>query len=187
MKTFEERYTAWLDRQLHGDELHAFERELAESHPDAFADRDEAHALSGMLRRYGAAPALTGGEFFNTQLQERIARDERQAERAPARPWFSFPWALPHLAWASACCLLLSFTIYRTWVVPSQQAQPGLAAGVAAPAGLEISAVKYDDSQMKAEAGAPDIYATPVHSKKDGVTVLWIDGLDYLPATYNLQ
>ena len=33
----------------------------------------------------------------------------------------------------------------------------------------------------------PTISATTVYDPRDNVTVLWLDGLDYLPADYVLQ
>ena len=40
MKPFEEQFTAWTDGKLTGEELAAFERELAQ-HPEAAADKIE--------------------------------------------------------------------------------------------------------------------------------------------------
>ena len=49
MKTFEERFTAWVDGQLTGEALAAFEKELA-AHPEATADRDAALKIGELLR-----------------------------------------------------------------------------------------------------------------------------------------
>jgi hypothetical protein len=38
-----------------------------------------------------------------------------------------------------------------------------------------------------AHAFDPNVYVTPVRSEKDGLTVVWLDGLDYLPDSYQLQ
>ena len=71
MKTFEERYTAWVDGQLSGDALAAFEKELA-AHPEAAEDRAAAQKLGDLLRNHATAPALSNADFFNLQLQQRI-------------------------------------------------------------------------------------------------------------------
>lgn len=182
MKTFEERYTAWIDGRLEGADLHAFEQELADR-PDAEADRRDAHRLGDLLRRHASAPALTHADFFSAQLAEKIAFDERRA--APPARRFGFSWLLPHLAWGGVCCLLLSFVVYREWVAPSQRTVS--ARSRSTPVGGEIISASYNAHVLQSQPGDPGIYATPVHSKKDGVTVLWLDGLDYLPASYQLQ
>ena len=66
MKTFEERYTAWIDGQLQGDALTAFEQELARRAEagDAEAaetDRAQALGLRALLKEHLQAPALTNG------------------------------------------------------------------------------------------------------------------------------
>ena len=37
------------------------------------------------------------------------------------------------------------------------------------------------------EKGTPAVTAAAFHSKKDNVSVLWLDGLDYLPETADLK
>src|SRR4026209_1930799 len=71
MKPFEERFTAWVDGQLSGDELAEFEKELAQ-HPDAASERAAAQKLTKLLREHSTAPALTNAEFFNLQIQQHI-------------------------------------------------------------------------------------------------------------------
>ncbi len=87
MKPFEERLTAWIDDALTGDELAAFERELA-AHPDAESLRLEkrvSHQLRVLLREHlpASVPALgNNADFFNHQLRERLlaqnAGDKRE-------------------------------------------------------------------------------------------------------------
>ena len=77
MKTFEERYTAWIDGQLAGGALTAFEQELARradaGEPSAEADKaDAAPACARCCKDHLQAPALTNTEFFNHQMRERI-------------------------------------------------------------------------------------------------------------------
>jgi len=74
MKTFEEKWTAWLDDQLSGKELQEFEASL----PDlaaAHAEKRDAQKLGAFLKHQLATPTLTNEEFFNHQIRERIARD----------------------------------------------------------------------------------------------------------------
>lgn len=194
MKTFEERLTAWIDGHLRGDELAAFEKEL-EAHPDAEGERLEAQRLGDLLRKHSVAPKLGNEDFFNLQLMEKIAAEERVPTRpaAVARS-FSFRWALPHLAWAGACSLILSFALYKSWVMPSQMEQnASFVAARTAPSPTPFDGngavlpAKYDARVLQAEPGDPNISATALPAKKDGVTVLWLDGLDYLSSEKDLQ
>lgn len=82
MKTFEERYTAWIDGQLENGALTAFEHELERRAAvgEAEADRTDAARLRTLLQTHFQAPALTNPDFFNHQLLGRI-----EAEAAPSR------------------------------------------------------------------------------------------------------
>ena len=74
MKTFEEKWTAWLDGQLSGRELSEFEASL----PDKAAaeiEKADAKKLGVLLKSELGAPALTNEEFFSHQLRERIVHE----------------------------------------------------------------------------------------------------------------
>ena len=78
MKTFEEKWTAWLDGQLTGKELEEFEASL----PDISAaelEKQDARKLSALLKEQIAAPAMTNVEFFHHQLRTEIERESRPA------------------------------------------------------------------------------------------------------------
>jgi anti-sigma factor RsiW len=169
MKAFEEQFTAWVDGTLTGDELAAFERELA-ARPDALADRAAAEKLRALLRSHPTAPQLANPDFFNLQLLQRLEagrpREDRRRERAP---WF---WSLPRLVMAGAACLLVAFVLFRTTIPvgsPNPEGAPYFA--------QVIESWPADDS----------ISATTVYTPEDNVTVLWIDGLDRVPAEYAIQ
>src|SRR4051812_17225719 len=198
MKTFEERYTAWVDGTLEEPELGAFEREL----PDvtaAKADREDLLRLGKTLRRLGKAPVLNNADFFSHQLLERIASEERVARPVARRS--SSLFSLPQMAWAGACCLLLAFGLYYA-LIPPRPGAAGFASVSSVGSGkpLPISAAHpdptptadaeptiYDASIIEATPQEPGISATSVYSKAENMTVLWLDGLDYLPASYELQ
>jgi hypothetical protein len=73
MKTFEEKWTAWLDGQLIGKELVEFEASLSDK-AAAEAEKGDAKKLGALLKRELGASALSNEEFFSHQLRERIAR-----------------------------------------------------------------------------------------------------------------
>jgi anti-sigma factor RsiW len=71
MKTFEEKWTAWLDGQLSGRELAEFEALLPDK-AAAEAEKADVRKLGALLKRELGVSALTNEEFFSHQLRERI-------------------------------------------------------------------------------------------------------------------
>ena len=120
MKTFEERYTAWIDGQLAGPALLAFEQELARRSAagETEADRTDALRLRHLLRDHLEAPALNNAEFFSHQLRERInaerASTTRRPEGAAVRGGLLalFPWSVARLAGLGAACLFVAGALY---------------------------------------------------------------------------
>jgi anti-sigma factor RsiW len=168
MKTFEERFTAWVDGRLAGAELAAFEKELA-AHPEATAEREAALKLRAFLRDHPTAPDLANEDFFNLQLQQRIAAESPRAREPERRTW-SF-WTLPRLAWAGALSLVIAGVLFKTFIPPS----------------VTSDKAPYFAQVVEAWPADPGISATTVYSPADNVTVLWLEGLDPIPAGYKLQ
>jgi anti-sigma factor RsiW len=165
MKTFEERYTAWIDGQLSGEALAAFEKELA-THPEAAEDRAAARKLGDLLRAHGTAPALSNADFFNLQIQQRIEADQPRPRAEPARGGGSFFLPISRLIWAGAACLGIAALLYKTMI----------------PAAHTPAESNYFAQVVEAWPSDPSISATTVYDPKDNVTVLWLDGLDYMPS-----
>src|SRR5260370_28217693 len=80
MKTFEEKWTAWLDGQLSGKELVNFEASLPDK-AAAQAEKRAAKKLGALLKEQLGAQALTNEEFFSHQLRERIGRETASQDR----------------------------------------------------------------------------------------------------------
>jgi hypothetical protein len=173
MKTFEERYTAWIDQRLSPEEQALFEKEL-ESLPEAARDRTEAHRLGELLRKHGAAPGLTNADFFNHQIVHRIRFAETFHESSRPRTWWR--WSLPQLVVAGATALLLAFVLFQMMIPPTRS--PATASGGGAPYFAEV---------VDAWPSDPSISVSTVYTPQDNVTLLWLDGLDYLPASYVLK
>jgi hypothetical protein len=167
MKPFEEQFTAWVDGKLAGRELAEFEKEL-EKHPEAAAERDQAHSLGKLLREFPTAPRLANPEFFNHQIMQRIAAETPEPAEVK-RPFF---WSIPRLAWAGAFCLAISFALYKTTIPASAPA----------PKNGDYFA-QVVESWPKAE----NVSASTYYSPDENVTVVWLDGLDYIPANYALN
>jgi anti-sigma factor RsiW len=169
MKTFEEKWTAWLDGQLSGRQLLEFEASLPDK-AAAEAEKADAKKLGALLKRELAAPGLTNEEFFSHQLRERIVRESRaRSVEAGAKP--STWWTIPRLLWTGTASLAV-FLIFTVLVVRDKH--PG-----------EES--QYLTQILNARVDpvvSPNATVSMFEVKQDRVTVLWTEGLQSLPADY---
>lgn len=168
MKTFEEKWTAWLDGELTGTELADFEAAL----PDKAAAEEEkrdAKKLGAFLKEQLQAPAMGNEEFFHHQLRERIAVDARAAiVPADNRPSL---WPLRRLVWAGATSLAI-FLVCAVFVMreksPTDQSQYL----------TQVLNARVDP------AVNPNATISMFEPNEDRVTVLWVEGLQSLPSEY---
>jgi hypothetical protein len=169
MKTFEEKWTAWLDGQLTGRELIEFESSL----PDrtaAEAERREAHKLGALLKKELGAQALSNEEFFSHQLRERIGRetDNGSRRRGAGSTW----WTVPRLVWSGATALVM-FLIFAVAILRQPE-----------PAEQSDYLTQILNSRVD-PVTSPNATISIFESRKDNkVTVLWTEGLQSLPADY---
>ena len=170
MKTFEEKWTAWLDGELRGKELAEFEASL----PDraaAEAEKREAQKLGTLLKQELGAPAMGNEEFFNHQLRGRIEAEGagKSTARESRRPRFS--WSIGRLVWFGATALAL-FVICTFFVMRSRE-----------PA--DQSQYLSQILNARVDPGlSPYATVSMFQTKEEKVTVLWVDGLQSLPAEY---
>ncbi len=171
MKTFEEKWTAWLDGELTGKELEEFEASL----PDRAAaeqEKQDAKKLSVLLKAQVAAPVMTNVEFFHHQLRSEIERDARgAAQPAATRSTRASWWTIGRLAWSGATAVLLAGAIA---FFAMRDDNIGGHSG-------------YTQRVINARLG-PEVnsYATisMFETEEDKVTVLWVEGLQSLPSEY---
>ena len=169
MKPFEERYTAWIDGELTGADLADFEAELS-SRGELPGEKASLRQLGDLLRGHAAAPPLTNCDFFNHQLLQRIEREEAVAAAPDPEPRRAFRFPLLRIAWAGAFSFLIAAALFHFTVPAGPQVNP--------------TASTYMAQVLDAHSDDPAISASAFHSKKDDVTVLWLGGLDYIPADY---
>ncbi len=164
MKTFEEKFTAWVDGELTGRELADFEAELPHA-LDARLDKLAAHQIGDLCREHGRAPELKNEDFFNHQIMQQIEAELPKPTPAPARR--KFAWSLPRLAMAGAFSLLVAFGLFHA-IIPQQQSATPEAQG-----SVVVTNIK----------GGQDINVTPFYSQQDNVNVIWLGGpgLKYVP------
>ena len=168
MKTFEEKWTAWLDGQLSGKELAEFEASL----PDraaAEAEKRDARKLGAFLKEQIGARELRNEDFFSHQIREQIARDIAPARTGDAGVpgW----WTIRRLFWAGATSLAL-FVICAVVVMrdrnPPEQSQYL----------TQILNARVDPTI------SPTASLYVFEAKQDRMTVIWSEGLQSLPAEY---
>ena len=169
MKTFEEKWTAWLDGQLSDRELAQFEASLPDK-AAAEAEKAEAKKLGLLLKRELGPQALLNEEFFNHQIRERIAREsagESRKRGVEVSPW----WTIRRLLWTGTASLIV-FLVLAIFVMrdknPAEQSQ-------------------YLTQILNARVDpvvSPNATISMFETKEDRVTVLWTEGLQSLPADY---
>jgi len=168
MKTFEEKWTAWLDGQLSGRELSEFEASLP-GKVAAEAEKAEARKLGALLKRELGASALTNEEFFSHQLREKIRESSVPSAERETRG--STWWTIPRLLWTGTASLAV-FLIFTVFVMrdknPAEESQ-------------------YLTQILNARVDpvvSPNATVSMFEVKQDRVTVLWTEGLQSLPADY---
>ncbi|MDQ6807841.1 MAG: hypothetical protein M3Z64_00210 [Verrucomicrobiota bacterium] len=171
MKTFEEKWTAWLDGELEGNELVEFEAALPDK---AAADAEKADALKlgAFLKEQLPVAAMGNEEFFNHQLLARIERDEPEPERAQAADHVPAGWwSLGRLLWAGAGSLAM-FAVCAFFVMRETN-----------PADQSHYLTQVLNARVD-PAVSPDATISMFESKEEKVTVVWVDGLQSLPSEY---
>ena len=169
MKTFEEKWTAWLDGELSGKELAEFEASLPDK-AAAEVEKRGAQKLGSLLKEHARSRSLTNEDFFSHQLRERIERESIEPDREPtgsATTW----WSIRRLIWAGATSLAI-FAICAVVVMrekkPAEQSQYL----------TQILNARVDP------AVNPDASISMFEARDQKVTVLWTEGLQTLPAEY---
>jgi hypothetical protein len=170
MKTFEEKWTAWLDGELRGKELAEFEASL----PDraaAEAEKLEAQKLGAFLKEQLSVRAMGNEEFFHHQLRERIEKESagESGNDQALRPRFS--WSIGRLVWSGATALAL-FVVCTFFVMRSKEP-------------TDQSEYLSQILNARVDPGmSPYATVSMFQTKEDKVTVLWVEGLQSLPAEY---
>jgi hypothetical protein len=151
MKTFEEKFTAWLDGALVGEELRSFENE----HASLLHEKADYLKLKSLLRQSLYRPELQSPDFFNSRIMEQIKREPHVTNRSPRWSWLG----LPRLAWGGILALSLGFALFLTIIPRGDLSDPR---------------TKYVAEVLKAKTRDPKVKAT-VENQKD-MTVLKLEG-----------
>jgi hypothetical protein len=160
MKTFEEKYNAWLDGLLSGEELKSFEHE----HPSIQRDKAEFLKLKNLLRDNLRCRKLENPDFFNSQIIAKIERETAKAGR------YSRLLGPPRIALAGIFALCVGFALFFSMIPRGNLADPGSG---------------YVAEVLKTKTADPKVKAT-VDNKKD-MTIIKLEGLDKLPPDKDLN
>src|SRR5947207_13775427 len=168
MKTFEEKWTAWLDGQLAGKELVEFEGSLSDR-AAAEAEKLGARKLGVLLKQELAVESMANADFFSHQLRERIQSESA----APAGRGIDLSgwWTIRRLFWAGATSLAV-FVICAVFVMRENNS------GGQSELTSQILQARVDPVVN------PNATITIFEAKENRVTVLWTEGLKSLPADY---
>jgi anti-sigma factor RsiW len=174
MKTFEEKWTAWIDGQLSGHEREEFEASL----PDraaAEAEKSQTLKLGAFLKEQLQPIAMGNEDFFQHQLRTRIESESdvesEREEETFALPALSTWWSIRRLLWAGAASLAI-FVVCTFLVLNEKQPQDQ------SPYLSQILQARVDSTV------SPYATVSIFQTKEDRVTVLWVDGLKSLPTEY---
>lgn len=161
MKTFEQKFTAWLDDMLSGDEL----RSLETHHPSVHEEKAEYLKLKSLLRESLYRRELQNPEFFNSQIMEQIRREAGATSRA-----CPMLFGLPRLAWGGICALSVGLVLFFTMIPRTDFSDPR---------------AKYVAEVLKTTTADPKVKATVENQKE--MTVIKLEGLDRLPPGEDLH
>ena len=154
--------TRWLDGEMDAPELAAYEARLAANpalHAEALAMKQLSASLQAEFPRIAEVPHA---DFFNSQIQERIAQLDREDRRHAQRPAASSLWPswlrLPWLAGAATAAI-------ATLIAVSMHSRPAQASTV-----------------LSTYAPNAAIQPRSFHSDAANATILMLDGLESIPA-----
>jgi len=162
MKTFERKFTAWLDDELAGREMRSFENQ----HPSIHAEKTEYLKLKNLLREGLHCRELENPEFFNSQIMEQIRQETGATTKASRGTLFG----LPRLVWGGISALSVGFALFFSIIPHADNSDPR---------------AKYVAEVLKTTTADPKIKGTVENQKE--VTVVKLKGLDRLPPQEDLH
>ncbi len=172
MKTFEEKWTAWVDGELSAAERAEFEASL-ENRAAAEAEKQQALKLGALLKEQFQPLPMRNEEFFQHQLRGLIEAEtgKRSATARPLAQVRESWWTIRRLLWTGSTSLAI-FAICAYFVM--REAPPPDPSQYL----TQILNAKVDPSV------SPYATVSIFQTKQDLVTVLWVDGLKSLPPEY---
>jgi hypothetical protein len=135
----------------------------------AKAEKQDAQKLGALLKQQLSTRTMGNEEFFNHQLRGRIDT-ETATETRESSPRFP-SWSIGRLVWSGATALAL-FLVCTFFVMRSKE-----------PADQSQYLSQILNARVD-PAVSPNATVSIFETKEDKVTVLWVEGLQSLPAEY---
>jgi len=161
MKTFEEKFTAWIDGELGAEESRSFEND----HPSIRQEKVEFRKLKDLLKQGFAPRVLENSDFFNAEIMAQISR-ESAPRRTLRKGWFG----LPRIAWGGLGALSIGLAAFVALIPHGDLSDPGSG---------------YVAEVLKSKTPGPNVKTT-VENKKD-LPVIKLERLQKLPPDKNLN
>jgi anti-sigma factor RsiW len=162
MKTFEEKFTAWIDGELSAEEAWSFQND----HPSLEKERAELLKLKDLLKQGLEPRVLEHPDFFNAQIMAQIERERPRRRDSLTKGWLG----LPRLAWGGICALAIGFAMFVVLIPHGDLSDPRSG---------------YVADVLKTKTRDPNVKAT-VDNQKD-MTIIKLEGLQKLPPDKNLN
>ena len=164
MKTFEERWTRWMDGKMSVGELEEFSAELSK-YPRAEAERVAVEKI-GQLLRGQVVPPMRNEDFFNEQLAQRMRVEGGESEGREGG-FLGVDWGARWrwLIWGGVVGAVVVGGLI--WWAGGEKGN-----------GVEVVGLWPGD---------PSISASTIYDRQEKITIVWLEGLDYIPPTYALK
>jgi hypothetical protein len=160
MKTFEEKFTAWVDGALAREEARTFEKE----HPSIYEARSDLLRLQSLLKEHLGRAELSHPDLFNAQIMAQVEREASRRRVGRSR------LGLPRLAWAGIASLAAGLALFVVLIPHGDLSNPRTG---------------YVAEALKAKTPNPK-ETTAANSQKD-MTIIKLEGLHNLPAEKDLD
>ena len=176
MKTFEEKWTAWVDGRLNEAERTEFEASL-QDRAVAEAEKRQTLKLGALLKEQLQPRPMGNEEFFHHQLLARIEAESGEPAAASTTTAGALAqareswWTIRRLLWTGATSLAI-FAVCA-WFVMREKPAPDQSQYL-----TQILNAKVDPNV------SPYATVSIFQTNQDRVTVLWVDGLKSLPPEY---
>lgn len=156
MKTFEEKFTAWLDGELSPEEVWSFLKD----HPSIEKEKADFLKLKHLLRQGLESRVLENADFFNAEIMAQIGRHS-----APRRSFHKGWLGLPRIVWGGLCVLGAGCAMFVAFIPHGDLSDPRSG---------------YVADVLKTKTRDPNVKTT-VDNQKD-TTIIKLEGLQKLPA-----
>jgi len=162
MKRFESLYNEWIDGTLDPEREKELMTQL-ENAPKAEQEKVSYQKLRDELRAAATETKLEHPDFINAQVLEEIRRDQKR--KRPPRRMGGF---------ALAGGFLTAFAIVLTAILLPQVQDP-------IPHDQLVTRV------IEQKTGSPEVFASTFRAPDGHGVVIWLEGIDYIPAEQEIR